>query len=174
MLQDKNFTLVVSTHDGAKEMSFRVRQMPALTLERWLFRAGKVLVSSGIFDGDITDGQDTFTKLGQKLENLPELLKSVSGLDEAAAFKLVDEMTAQVDCTDSGIIRQLDEQTINDLLDIKSLVQVQKEAFAHNLGFLSHIGLSNSQTGTPESSNAPATNKITIISSSKHKTSVRS
>lgn len=142
MLKRSTFKTAVQTPDGASiEYEFYITQMPAMQLERWLFRVGKVLVGAGILD-NISDGQETLSKMGAALQNdkaLFSLLGKLSGIDDAAAWKLLEELTACAEIVVGGNIYKLDETTINTHLDLPALVRVQAECAKLNFGFFTSV-----------------------------------
>lgn len=138
MIRRTTFKTTVAAPDGRQlEYEFYITQMPAMQLERWLFRVGKVLVGAGILDS-ISDGQETLSKMGAALQSdqsLMGMLSKLSGIDDVAAWKLLEELTACAEIVVGGNIYKLDEQTINAHLDLPALVRVQAECAKLNFGF---------------------------------------
>ena len=62
---------VITINDRGNELTFKIKEMPALQLESWLIRAGLLLVGSGAFDSaEVTDAGDalnTFIKTDFKV-----------------------------------------------------------------------------------------------------------
>ena len=155
------------------EYTFYINQMPAMKLERWLFRAGKLLVGAGILEA-FGNSQELFSQLAASIKDdsaLTSFARQLGGLDDDAALKLLEEMTACAELCLNGNMYKLDEQTINAHLDLPALVRVQAECFKTNFGFFTAGKLLSSPESLPQSSDGSATNsrkpRISVRSSVK-------
>lgn len=152
MLNERKFKITHQSAQGPVDYEVIITQMPAMNLERWLFRAGKLLLACGAFN-EVLDGQDAMVQLGKVLkEDAPSFLSRLGGLDDEQAFALIQELTATAELDISGIRETLTEKVINYRLTLPELLRIQKEAFMVNFGFFFAAAPSSS----PESPDSQA------------------
>ena len=71
---------IITINDRGNELTFRIREMPATRLERWLILVGKALASTGFAkDVDIADGMDTTKAIADIL--MKDGLRCLGNLD---------------------------------------------------------------------------------------------
>lgn len=120
----------ITLHDREQELTFKIREMPATKLERWIMRAVLLLAGSGITVPDGVDMQTAGAYLKEKG------LSALGSIEFEKAEPLLDEMLG---CC-SRVIGNHEElctpETIDTyILDIKTLFNLRKEVFALNFGF---------------------------------------
>ena len=50
--------ITVTLNDRGNEQTFRIREMPATNVERWIIKLAGALSASGVFSVDVADGVD--------------------------------------------------------------------------------------------------------------------
>lgn len=152
MLNERKFKITHQSAQGPIEYEVVITQMPAMKLERWLFRAGKLLLACGAF-AEVLDGQDAMVQLGKVLkEDAPSFLSRLGALDDEQAFALIEEMTATAELDINGMRETLTEEVINYRLTLSELLRIQKEAFMVNFGFF----FGGAPSSSPESQDSQA------------------
>lgn len=145
---------IITLTDRDHELTFRIREMPATRLERWLIRFGCALASTGFAKSfNINDGLDARQVLADFL--LKDGLKSLGNLDyDKVVAPLIDELFSCVEQKVGNAYMKLTPDLIDSKIeDIRTLVTLQKEVISLHLGF---FGLGESLNSTPPQ--APAQN----------------
>lgn len=135
MLTERKLKISHQTASGPVDYEVVITQMPAMKLERWLFRAGKLLLACGAFK-EVLDGQDAMAQLGKALSgDAQSFLSRLGALDDDKAFDLIQEMTATAELNINGMRETLTADVADYRLTLPELFSIQKEAFKVNLGF---------------------------------------
>ena len=50
--------ITVTLNDRGNELTFRIKEMPATKVERWIIRLAGALSATGVFSADVADGVD--------------------------------------------------------------------------------------------------------------------
>ena len=50
--------ITVTLNDRGNELTFRIREMPATKVERWIIKLAGALSATGVFSADVADGVD--------------------------------------------------------------------------------------------------------------------
>lgn len=126
MLRSKTIKLT----DNGNELEFIIRQMPAVTLETWLYNAVSVLAEGLSIEA-------------ATVENIVSLASErgvvalLAHLDVARALPLLDEMLGCCSRVVGGVEERCTRTTVeNYIFEVKTLVILRKEAALLNLGFL--------------------------------------
>ena len=159
---------IITVNDRGNELTFRIREMPATRLERWLILVGKALASTGFAkDVDIADGMDTTTVIANLL--MKDGLRFLGNLDYEKTVKpLVEDLYSCVEQKVGEAYLAVTADNIDSKVeDIRSLFAIQKAVIILHLGFFGIGGVSGSAiTPSPEASGQ---HKPRIVpSSSRH------
>lgn len=135
--------IVVKIQDRDQELTFKVKEMPAVRLQKWIIRAVGLILSSGV---DLP-GENDLQRAGAYLAE--HGLAVLGNIDFEEAEPLLDEMLG---CC-SRLVEKVEERCTPDSLDnyvqdVTTLFKLHLEAFKLNLGFFAQgaAGLS----GSPE------------------------
>lgn len=123
--------ITVDIQDRDQLLTFKIREMPATKLERWIIRALLLAAGSG---AQVPDGAD-IRKAGAFLAE--KGLGALSGLDFEKARPLLDEL---LECC-SRVVERVEERCTPEsvdayILDVTTLFKLRMEAVKLNLGFL--------------------------------------
>lgn len=129
---------IISIREDGRELTFRIRQMPAASLESWLMRAAILIGKSGAAANG-KEGHNLAATMSSlsKGRGLDALLCLLGGLDYEQAKALLDEMLG---CCwrvrEDGTEEQVRLSTLNGYIeDITTLVKLRGKALEVNLGF---------------------------------------
>lgn len=144
----KEKTIVVD--DRGRQLTIKIREMPALKLESWIARAGILLAGTGILDArtDTRNAGEVASGLGKALAESG--LSALGSLDYEKARPLLDELLACCSRVDAGVEQPLTPDVVEGIIeDVRTLFTLRKEALALNFGFFGQGGPSASEdTGT--------------------------
>lgn len=140
--------ITVTIPDRDRDLTFRIREMPATKLERWVLRALLLLSKSG-------RGADA----EEAVFRTDSILGLLSGVKYDDAAPLLDELLACCSRVDAGIEQQMTPDVADGVIeDVRTLFRLRKEALALNLGFFGDGGLFGSPAdGTPPRPESSAT-----------------
>ena len=148
---------IITINDRGNELTFRIREMPATRLERWLILVGKALASTGFAkDVDIADGMDTTKVIADIL--MKDGLRCLGNLDYDKTVKpLLDELYTCVEQKVGEAYLAVTADNIDSKVeDIRSLFAIQKAVITLHLGFFGLGGASASaKSPSPEASGQP-------------------
>ena len=152
-------------NDRGRELKFKIKEMSALQLERWIVKAGLLLAGSGILDATMASGDagDVIAKAGKVISN--EGLSALTKLDFDKAEPLLDDLLGCCShIAEGGVETRLTSGIVDGIVeDVRTLFQLRKEALALNLGFFVNAGQSDFEnSGTP--SPARSARKISVRS----------
>lgn len=141
---------LVTFEDRGKQLTFKIREMDAVSLESWIIRAIMCLAESGAdipADGGIEG-------IGRYLRS--NGLGALAKIDYSKAKPLLDEMLM---CCYRVIDKTLEQVTPESAIayieDVKTIFQLRLEALKVNLDF---FGGANS-SGSPEQKNTVSLNQ---------------
>ena len=150
---------IITINDRGNELTFRIREMPATRLERWLILVGKALASTGFAkDVDIADGMDTTKVIADIL--MKDGLRCLGNLDYDKTVKpLLDELYTCVEQKVGEAYLAVTADNIDSKVeDIRSLFAIQKAVITLHLGFFGIGGASGSaKSPSPEASRGAQT-----------------
>lgn len=154
---------IITLNDRGKDLTFKIREMPAMKLEAWLIQAGLLLAGTGAFDGkDVSTPGDAIQKAGAVLSQGG--ISALANIDYEKAKPLLDDLLACCTRTDAGIEQRLTPDTVDAIItDVRTLFALRKEALTLNLGFFMGAGASDT-----------ASDETPSLDASKPKISVRS
>lgn len=136
-------------NDRGRELNFKIKEMSALQLERWIVKAGLLLAGSGILDASLASGDagDVMAKAGQVISD--EGLSALTKLDFDKAEPLLDDLLGCCyHVVEGGVETRLTPGIVDGIIeDVRTLFQLRKEALALNLGFFVNAGQSDSASG---------------------------
>ena len=153
---------VLQLNDRGNQLQFKVREMPARRLERWLVRAGLLLAGSGFIDqlsGSTTDTGAILQKAGEALSS--DGLAVLGNLDFDKVEPLLDELLGCCYQVVDGAEYQLTPDTVDGIIeDVKTLFELRKASLEVNIGFFGIGGLS----ATPSNAETSPGSRIPKIS----------
>ncbi|MDE7065604.1 MAG: hypothetical protein K2O70_09085 [Desulfovibrionaceae bacterium] len=158
----KEKTIVLTDRD--RELTFRIREMPATRLESWIVRAGLLLASTGLLRGlsGAPDAGEVITAAGRAMAE--EGLSALGRIDYEKARPLLDELLACCCRVDAGIEQRMTPDVADGIVeDVRTLFALRKEALALNLGFFAPAGASGPAEDA-EQSPASSGRKISVRS----------
>ena len=121
----------ITIQDRDQELTFKIREMPALRLESWMSRASALLIGTGAAGPLLSDVDDAGGALAESS------LAALGNIDFDKAQPLLDELLACCSRVIEGIEERCTPQTVdNYILDVSTLLRLRMEAAALNLGFL--------------------------------------
>ena len=141
---------IVVLNDRGNELTFKIREMPAMKLESWLLRAGLLLAGTGAFDGkDVATPGEAIQKAGAVLSTGG--ISALANIDYEKAQPLLDDLLACCTRTDAGIEQRLTPETVDGIIeDVRTLFALRKEALALNVGFFTEgVASATASNGTP-------------------------
>lgn len=148
----KEKTVIIE--DGGRQLTFKIRQMPALQLEDWIEQAALLLVGTGLLDGEKTDIHnvgDIATSIGRTLATSG--LAAFGKLEFEKVRPLRDALLTCCTRVDAGIEQPLTPDTLDGFIeDVRTLFKLRKEAIAINFGFFARGGQSVSPDGGEKAS----------------------
>lgn len=155
---------IITLTDRDNELTFKIKEMPAMQLESWLVRAGLLFAATGAFDGaEVHDTADVMQKAGAVFGKLG--VSALASIDYEKAKPLLDELLGCCYRTDAGIEQRMTPEIVDTIIeDVKTLFVLQKEAAAINLGFFSEGGLFSSDNGQKPESQEQSKQKISVRS----------
>ena len=141
---------IITLTDRDHEMTFRITEMPASRFERWILRAGLLLVKTGIISADdLSDSADARKALATNL--LRNGITALGRLDVDEAMPLLDEL---LECCEEQIGKQYIKMTPDivdtKIQDFKTLLILRKEAFTLHVDFFGAESPSGSQSATQQ------------------------
>ena len=142
MRKEKIVTLI----DRDKELTFKIREMPATKLESWIIRAGLCLADTGLL-GSFTAGADAGDVMVQAGKAMSEQGLSLLGkIDYDKAKPLIDELMECCSRLVDGVEHKVTSETLDGYVeDVKTLFTLKKEALAVNFSFFATAGQSTTQ-----------------------------
>ena len=157
---------VVVLNDRGRELTFKIREMPATRLESFIIRAGLLLAGSGLLkSGGNPVSMDAGAALDAAGKAIAEGgLSALAQLDPAKVQPLLNELLGCCEHMVDGLGHPLTPETVDGVIeDIKTLFTLRKEALILNFDFFGAAGLFAS----------PPEVEATAQSTSKPKISVR-
>ena len=158
MRKEKTVTL----NDRGNELTFRIKEMPATRLERWLMKAAGALSATGIFSADIADGLDAQKAIADFLltGGLSKLGMVTKDYDEVIQ-PLIDELYTCVEQKVGDAYFALTPDVIDAKIeDVRTLFNLQKEIVKLHLDFFVPGAASSSTARQPREGSEPQKPKI--------------
>lgn len=126
---------IITLKDRENELTFRIKEMSASAFERWILRAGLLLVKTGIISADdLSDSAGVREALAKNL--LKNGITALGRIDIDEAQPLLDDLLM---CCEEKIGNQYTKMTpeIVDtkIQDFKTLLLLRKEAFTLHVDF---------------------------------------
>ena len=143
--------ITVTLNDRGNELTFRIREMPATKVERWLMKAAGALSATGIFSADIADGLDAQKAIADfLLTGGLSKLGAVTKDYDAVVQPLVDELYSCAEQVVGNASFPLTPDTVDTKIeDIRTLFALQKEILTLNFDFFGNGGSSGSMSPQP-------------------------
>lgn len=140
----------VNINDGGREISFLIEQMPALKLEKWIYRAAIQLAKAGgmsVAGESIKDAQNAIKRMKAGDEGgIAWIVNAIGGLDFEKAEPLVDELFSCAKIvTATGTEMPLTPATIEGQIESPlTLMKLRAEVLKVNFSFFHTAGKSES------------------------------
>ena len=139
----------LTINEGDNAYKFRLTQLSAISLQKWAFKAGVLLASSGVLDADAenTDVTEIINVISKKGFSF------LGKIDADEAHNLLMELvekTAKRVVNNNTLLDVNENELENIFSDIKSLFSLEKEVFKINFSFFNKEKLLNSDTSQKE------------------------
>ncbi|MDR2077038.1 MAG: hypothetical protein LBP61_08960 [Desulfovibrio sp.] len=123
--------IIVTIQDRDRELTFKIREMPATRLESWIIRALLLIAGSGKSVPDGTDIRAAGSFLAEKG------LAALGGIDFDKARPLLDELLSCCSLLIDKLEKRLTPEIVDDHIeDVSTLFKLRLEVIKLNLGFL--------------------------------------
>jgi hypothetical protein len=142
--------------DRGNELTFRIEEMSAMQLQRWIGRALPILSPVLGLEADDLGG------VASMLLDREGLIKLIGGLDYDKAEPLLNDMLRCCSrLTGNNVAIRCDPSTVDGYIeDVKTLFFLQVEAIKLNLGFLG--GDAGPPSSSPGATNTTGTSQNTV------------
>lgn len=129
--------ITVTLNDRGNELTFRIREMPATKVERWIIKLAGALSATGVFSADVADGVDAQKAIADFLlkGGLSKLGAVTKDYDEVIQ-PLIDELYTCVEQKVGNAYFALTPDVIDAKIeDVRTLFNLQKEIVKVAPGF---------------------------------------
>lgn len=151
---------IITVDDRGRQLTFKIKEMPALKLESWILRAAMLLAGSGVMDNGLAKRAKDASNAMQTAEAMESVggllaeqgLKGLASIEYDKAEPLLAELLECCSRVDAGIEQKMTPDIVDAVIeDVRTLFTLRKEAFMINFGFFVSAGASVSETGrTPQ------------------------
>ena len=144
--------ITVTLNDRGNELTFRIREMPATKVERWIIKLAGALSATGVFSADVADGVDAQKAIADFLlkGGLSKLGAVTKDYDEVIQ-PLIDELYTCVEQKVGNAYFALTPDVIDAKIeDVRTLFNLQKEIVKLHLDFFGNGGSSGSTSPQPQ------------------------
>lgn len=158
---------LVKIQDRGRELTFKIKEMPASQAERWIIRLGLLLAGTGLVEKSVVqnDAGATSIEIGKLLAS-SGIISALAKIDYEKAAPLYDELLGCCSYVVSGAMDQpLTPELVDGIVeDVKTLFLLRKEAAMLNFDFFSSVFLSSTLPSEAESAprQAPRGAKISV------------
>ncbi len=121
---------IIEIDDRGQMLTFKIKEMSAIQLERWLIRALLLIAGSGTGVPDGSDLKATGAFLADKG------LAALGNIDMDKAQPLLDELLACCARVIENVEERCTPESVGYIQDVKTLFALRTEAVKLNLGFL--------------------------------------
>ena len=161
---------IVTLNDRGEELTFKIKEMPATQLQKWLLRAGMILLSSGVLSdlerGQAEDGNIIGAALGAVSRGGISIFKDAR-IDIDAVQPLIDELLKCCYRMSEGVAVQVTPEIVDAMItDIRTLFALEAEAAKINFNFFGQ-GKPSDTLGKSGTETARATSRQKISMRSK-------
>lgn len=162
MRKEKTITL----SDRGRELTFKIKEMPALQLERWLIRAGLLLAAAGFIDTAAVQNDAGAAVEAAGKAFAEQGLKALAAVEYDKAEPLLNELLGCCSHCGAGIEQKITPEIVDGIIeDVRTIFALQKEAAALNLGFFAEgKAATTPPSETPQASAKPRGAKISLTS----------
>ena len=160
---------VITLNDRGNELTFKIKEMSAMQLQKWMLKAGILLARSGVLSKfeqeQINEGNITGTVLNVISTRGISLFREIRiDIDELQA--LLDELLCCCYRVDGAVNIQLSPDIIDGMIeDVTTLFKLEAEAIKINFGFFDKGGLSDIRKDSESPKTATSKQKISMRSS---------
>ena len=154
--------VTVTLNDRGNELTFRIREMPATKVERWIIRLAGALSATGVFSADVADGVDAQKAIADFLltGGLSKLGMVTKDYDEVIQ-PLIDELYTCVEQKVGDAYFALTPDVIDAKIeDVRTLFNLQKEIVKLHLDFFVPGAASASTSRQPREGSEPQKPRI--------------
>ena len=154
--------VTVTLNDRGNDLTFRIKEMPATKVERWIIKLAGALSATGVFSADVADGVDAQKAIADFLLSggLSKLGMVTKDYDEVIQ-PLIDELYTCVEQKVGNAYFALTPDVIDAKIeDVRTLFNLQKEIVKLHLDFFVPGAASNSTARQPREVSEPQRPKI--------------
>ena len=143
--------VTVTLNDRGNDLTFRIKEMPATKVERWIIKLAGALSATGVFSTDVADGVDAQKAIADfLLTGGLSKLGAVTKDYDAVVQPLVDELYSCAEQVVGNASFPLTPDTVDTKIeDIRTLFALQKEILTLNFDFFGNGGSSGSMSPQP-------------------------
>lgn len=154
--------ITVTLNDRGNELTFRIREMPATKVERWLIKLAGALSATGVFSADVADGVDAQKAIADfLLKGGLSKLGLVTKDYDTVVQPLIDELYTCVEQKVGNAYFALTPDVIDAKIeDVRTLFNLQKEIVKLHLDFFVPGAASSSTARQPREGSEPRKPKI--------------
>lgn len=155
---------IITLNDRGNNLTFKVKEMSAMQLERWIVRALLLLAGTGLFEG-VKSQNDMGTMIQRAgAEFGTKGLSMLGAVDIEKAEPLLNDLLA---CcwyrNDKGGEFQLTPETVDGIIeDVRTLFELRKAALQVNFDFFAPAAPSDTDQGQDGTSRAQSNRKISV------------
>ena len=143
--------ITVTLNDRGNDLTFRIKEMPATKVERWIIKLAGALSATGVFSADVADGVDAQKAIADFLlkGGLSKLGAVTKDYDEVIQ-PLIDELYTCVEQKVGNAYFALTPDVIDAKIeDVRTLFNLQKEIVKLHLDFFVPGAASSSTARQP-------------------------
>lgn len=154
--------ITVTLNDRGNELTFRIREMPATKVERWIIKLAGALSATGVFSADVADGVDAQKAIADfLLKGGLSKLGAVTKDYDKVIQPLIDELYTCVEQKVGNAYFALTPDVIDAKIeDVRTLFNLQKEIVKLHLDFFVPGAASSSTARQPQEGSEPQRPKI--------------
>ena len=154
--------ITVTLNDRGNELTFRIREMPATKVERWIIKLAGALSATGVFSADVADGVDAQKAIADfLLKGGLSKLGLVTKDYDTVVQPLIDELYTCVEQKVGNAYFALTPDVIDAKIeDVRTLFNLQKEIVKLHLDFFVPGAASSSTARQPREGSEPRKPKI--------------
>ena len=154
--------ITVTLNDRGNELTFRIREMPATKVERWIIKLAGALSATGVFSADVADGVDAQKAIADfLLTGGLSKLGAVTKDYDAVIQPLIDELYTCVEQKVGNAYIALTPDVIDAKIeDVRTLFNLQTEIVKLHLDFFVPGAASSSTARQPLEGSEPQNPKI--------------
>lgn len=134
-------TKTITILDDTDEIKFKLTAMAAMAQQRWLSKAGALLVKSGMLKANIGVNPDVGSIVKALLDSD---LAFLGNIDTDGVNRLMVDLICQTACKLSGargVVEMTENELENTFTKLSSLIELEKQCLTINFDFFHDVGV---------------------------------